>query len=66
MFTTHRYCLAQSTPPHLNDLLRELVYGGVRAFFILNPFIRIFFIAFYFIIGSMFKVINAYNFVCIL
>jgi len=32
MFTTHRYCLAQSTPPHLNDLSRELVYGGVRAF----------------------------------
>ena len=33
MFTTHRYCLAQSTPPHLNDLSRELVYGGVRAFY---------------------------------
>lgn len=42
MFTTHKYCLAQSTPPHFNDLSRELVLWWSARFFILNPFIRIF------------------------
>lgn len=36
VFATYKYCLAQSTPSKLNNLLkRELNIDGVRAFFLL-------------------------------